>query len=602
MSNNTTTTFRKLPKYLQDYVVKQEYEKYTAIEHATWRFVMRNAREFFNQHAYHVYLEGLRETGVPISRIPNVDEMDQVLNRFAWGAVCVSGFIPPLIFLDFQARKILPIATDMRSLEHLLYTPAPDIVHEAAGHAPIIADPGYAEYLKRYAEIARKAIFSNEDIKLYEAIRFLSDTKENPDSTNHKIAKAEYRLQECVDSITWDSEASIVARLFWWTAEYGLIGSLEQPKIYGAGLLSSLSESSECLTANVKKIPLSLACTKQSYDITKPQPQLFVARDFNHLINVLAELESTLAFTKGGIAGLRVAHRAKTVTTTVLDSGIEITGILQEVVSIDNTDSLLLHWEGPIQVSFRGKQLDGHDKNRYHLGLTVILGDWEGDHQVPVFSLSDRELMDIGLQAGKMSTLNYRSGVIVKGVLNNIERYYNRALIINWNNCLAVKGETTFVDPSFGQFNLIIGTSVKSVYGGPADVEAFGNHKGIDIASSSPARKSPYTKEELILLSLYQQLRNLRESYEDKKTSRTVVKDSLKTIASKLSNYPKEWLLRLEIIECLEQFFDTDRSNPSPLIKELKKDLLNASEYQSPAIKEFVKRGLKLAAVPDYRN
>jgi phenylalanine-4-hydroxylase len=282
LSNELNKTFQRLPKYLQNYVVKQHYDKYTAREHATWRFIMRHARSFFKKHAYNVYLTGLEKTGVPISRIPNIDEMDQVLSKFGWGAVCVSGFIPPLAFLAFQAHKVLPIAADMRSLEHIAYTPAPDIVHEAAGHAPILADPDYANYLQSFAEIARKAIYSDEDVKLYEAIRLLSDVKENSDSTKEQIVEAETNLQNTVKSVTWDSEASIVSRIFWWTAEYGLIGSLQNPKIYGAGLLSSLGESRDCLEDKIEKIPLNMECTKQSYDITKPQPQLFVASDFNH--------------------------------------------------------------------------------------------------------------------------------------------------------------------------------------------------------------------------------------------------------------------------------------------------------------------------------
>ena len=67
----------------------------------------------------------------------------------------------------------------MRSLEHLFYTPTPDIVHEAAGHSPMIADADYAEYLKYYGKIACKAISSSEDYDLYIAIRELSDIKEN---------------------------------------------------------------------------------------------------------------------------------------------------------------------------------------------------------------------------------------------------------------------------------------------------------------------------------------------------------------------------------------------------------------------------------------
>ena len=96
--------------------------------------------------------------GIPLDRIPKVDEMDKKLDAYKWGAVTVKGFIPPIIFMEFLSRRVLPIAVDMRTLEHVTYTPAPDIIHEAAGHAPIIANTDYADYLCAYGEVAKKAI------------------------------------------------------------------------------------------------------------------------------------------------------------------------------------------------------------------------------------------------------------------------------------------------------------------------------------------------------------------------------------------------------------------------------------------------------------
>ena len=116
--------------------------------------------------------------------------MDEKLRRFGWRAVAVSGFIPPAAFMEFQSLGVLPIACDMRKLENLAYTPAPDIVHEAAGHAPIIADPEYAAYLREYGEVSRKAIFTDQDMAVYEAIRNLSGVKEDPASTPEQLAAA----------------------------------------------------------------------------------------------------------------------------------------------------------------------------------------------------------------------------------------------------------------------------------------------------------------------------------------------------------------------------------------------------------------------------
>ena len=76
--------------------------------------------------------------------------MNRMLKDIGWAAVAVDGFIPPNAFMEFQAYNILVIASDIRQLEHIEYTPAPDIIHEGAGHAPIIANPEYAEYLRRF--------------------------------------------------------------------------------------------------------------------------------------------------------------------------------------------------------------------------------------------------------------------------------------------------------------------------------------------------------------------------------------------------------------------------------------------------------------------
>ncbi len=100
---------------------------------------------------------------------------------------------------------------------------------------------------------------------------------------------------------------ALLSRLHWWTVEYGLIGTLENPKIYGAGLLSSIGESVSCLEPHVKKIPYSIEAAQTAFDITTKQPQLFVCRDFQHLSDVLEEFASKMAFTVGGLEGINKA-------------------------------------------------------------------------------------------------------------------------------------------------------------------------------------------------------------------------------------------------------------------------------------------------------
>ena len=285
-----------IPKHLKQYIVDQEYERYTIIDHRVWKFIMDISIPFFKKHAHSSYYDGLNKTGITFDKIPSIKDMNEKMSKIGWGAVPVRGFIPPWAFMEFQALGILPIACDMRSRQHLTYTPAPDIVHESAGHSPIIINEEYSNYLKLYGKIASKAVFSKEDENIYFAIRKLSDLKEDKNASKKEIMIAENELVEAKLSQTKPSEATLLSRLHWWTVEYGLIGKINNPKIYGAGLLSSVGESQNCLSQNVKKLPLTIDCINYNYDITEQQPQLFVAESFSKLTDILLEFEKTMLF------------------------------------------------------------------------------------------------------------------------------------------------------------------------------------------------------------------------------------------------------------------------------------------------------------------
>ena len=140
----------RLPKHLMSLVIDQPYNEYTEQDHAVWRYVMRQNVKYLSRVAHGSYLDGLKKTGISINRIPHMYGMNRILKEIGWAAVAVDGFIPPAAFMEFQAYKVLVIAADIRPINQIEYTPAPDIIHEAAGHAPIIADPDYAEYLRLF--------------------------------------------------------------------------------------------------------------------------------------------------------------------------------------------------------------------------------------------------------------------------------------------------------------------------------------------------------------------------------------------------------------------------------------------------------------------
>src|SRR4051794_1162544 len=388
-----------LPKHLLQFAVDQRYDEYTPVDHAVWRFIMRQNIFFLKEYAHKVYFQGLLETGISFERIPRIQEMNDILGQIGWGAVAVDGFIPPAAFMEFQAYKVLVIACDMRQIHHIEYTPAPDIVHEAAGHAPIIVDQEYSRYLQRFGEVGAKAMQSRKDFELYEAIRSLSILKELPNSDPEKVAAATRLVEEKQQNLGEPSEMALLSRLHWWTVEYGLIGTLDNPKIYGAGLLSSIGESVSCLEPHVKKISYSIDAANQPFDITTKQPQLFVCRDFQHLSDVLEEFASEMAYRVGGLEGLNKAVECKRAATAEYSSGLQVTGVFTEILADDNGQPIYLRTTGPSALAYKGRQLDGQGKDRHAEGFGAPIGHWK----------------ETTLREGEDAQLEFTNGVTVTG-------------------------------------------------------------------------------------------------------------------------------------------------------------------------------------------
>ena len=555
-----------LPQHLQKYIVEQNYQKYTAVDHAVWRYVLRQLKNYLSTHAHSSYIDGLEKTGIEIEYIPKIEDIIAKLEKFGWRALPVSGFIPPAAFMELQSLSVLPIASDMRSMDHLLYTPAPDIVHEAAGHAPIIADPEYAAYLKEYAQVAKKAIISKEDLDLYKAIRELSDIKENPNSTPQQITEAEAELERVSESMSFVSEASELSRMNWWTAEYGLIGDIKAPKIFGAGLLSSMGESQWCLSEKVKKLPLSVNCIKQTYDITEPQPQLFVADSFKHLSAVLKELSDTMAFNIGGIKALQKALQAETVNTVEFENKLQISGKLQNIIRAKNSEVAYLQFNGPTQLAYQSKEISGHDKNYHVHGYGTPVG-------VPKTNVQE-------IETNQAVTLEYASGIKVTGTLKAKTKLSNDAFILTFENANCWFESEHLFKPEWGLYDVIVANTVTSVYGGPADRVAYGETD--DFVASRVAAPN-YTAEQLKLFAFYQKLRDLRQASEKQTTQIEELFEQTKI------QYPEEWLLFVELLEMTLKV-----SNAEKLSKKIEVYLNTLSDKSSKA-RDLIHEGIKLA-------
>jgi phenylalanine-4-hydroxylase len=394
-----------LPDSLEPFVVEQVPARYTAMDQAVWRFVLLQLCDRLQHTAHPSYVRGLTESGISPEHIPSIAEMNRCLSRLGWGAVCVDGFIPPRAFQGFQARGILPIAAEIRSVEQLPYTPAPDIIHEAAGHAPILIDPEYAAYVRAIGEVGSRAFSSPEDARVDRAVRRLSELKEARAPEPEELAAAEQELVQAYAAASEPSEAARIARLYWWTAEYGLVGTPRDYRLYGAGLLSSLGESHFCHAPEVSKLVLSPACTDVSYDITRPQPQLFVARDFSHLHEVLAAVSRTLAHEIGGDHALGLAAASQEPCTLSLEGGVELCGVVQRVEGSARAGLIELAAGCSL---VRGGRLLGEHAEPLLVPVGVLV-----DGRSPQ-SLSVAELRRDADAQGRVRVA-YQSGVVVSG-------------------------------------------------------------------------------------------------------------------------------------------------------------------------------------------
>jgi len=539
----------RVPAHLKQFVVDQNYAKYTPIDQAVWRYVMRQNSSFLGKRAHKSYLDGLRTSGIEIEQIPDVTKMNESLAKIGWGAVTIDGFIPAVAFFDFQAHGLLPIACDIRTYDHIAYTPAPDIIHEAAGHCPIILDEKYRSYLKLFGDIGSRAMSSREDYEVYEAIRLLSIVKEDPSATEEEIRAAEEDLERKIQAVTEVSEAAELARLYWWTVEYGLIGDVDDPQIYGAGLLSSVGESMSCLQADVKKIPFSLkACIETDFDITKPQPQLFVCKDFDELIDAVKEFAKTMAVSVGGTPSLIKALKMGQTSTSVYSSGLQVSGIVTKLEYDSSGEAVYLNTTGPTALAVGDRELPGHGKAYHSEGFGSPIGLLAGV-DTPLEDFTDEQLSAAGLILGQSAKLAFASGIIVTGNVAYIHRENGKVVLIGFDQCSVTYGEQTLFRAEWGTYDMAVGAKIVSVFAGAADREKF--ESGTHQPSATSLKRPTYTEEQKVLHTLYQQVRDLREG----SPSTAELERQLTGILLKLDeSYPADWLLRLEILELLVQY------------------------------------------------
>jgi phenylalanine-4-hydroxylase len=333
-----------------------------------------------------------------------------------------------------------------------------------------------------------------------------------------------------------------IRNLHWWTVEYGLIGTLEDPKIYGAGLLSSIGESEWCMSDKVKKIPYSIIAADTDFDITKPQPQLFVTPNFAHLSLVLEEFANTMALRKGGLKGLKKLIDSKNLGTILLSTGIQISGKFTNVIANDNLKMAYFQTTGPTALAYKNKELIGHHKEYHADGFGSPVGKLKGIN-IAIEDMSPTDLEAYGIYEGKTVVLNFEGSIRVEGeIITGKRNLKGKIILISFKNCTVKHNDTILFQPEWGVYDMAVGKEVISAYSGIADPENYGL---VFEVPKEKTHKIQYSKSDIKLHKLYMEVREIRES-------NNLDNASLESIFNTVSNeYPNDWLLPLEIYELI---------------------------------------------------
>ncbi len=244
------------------FYVEQLYDRYSEEDHQVWSTLASRRLETLESQASEVFLEGLRILGLDRDHVPDLKYVNSRLSELTgWQSRPVPGYLPAKAFFACLARRQFPTTITIRPKELLEYLPEPDIFHDVFGHVPLHGDPVFAEFLQTYGQAALRC--------------------EDP-----------YHVER-------------LARLFWFTVEFGLIEEKGEVKLYGSGLISSLGESFHALeSANVDRRPFNMEEVCQThFEIDHYQPILYVLESFEQLrdsMNAYAEQvleQSTLAAT-----------------------------------------------------------------------------------------------------------------------------------------------------------------------------------------------------------------------------------------------------------------------------------------------------------------
>ena len=234
------------------FFLKQDWPAYTAEDHLVWQTLYARRMETLSLTGSAVFLEGATTIGLGPDEVPDLSRVNaRLAARTGWNAVPVSGFLPAKEFFACLAERRFPTTVTIRSMAQLDYLPEPDIFHDVFGHVPLHAHPVFADFLQRFGQAASRAVT--------------------------------------------EEQVEAMARLFWFTVEFGLVREAGMVKVYGSGLISSHGDAANALGPTCDRRPFSLeAVLAQPFQIDRLQDVLFVVDDYAQLFDAVEQASAAL--------------------------------------------------------------------------------------------------------------------------------------------------------------------------------------------------------------------------------------------------------------------------------------------------------------------
>jgi phenylalanine-4-hydroxylase len=240
------------PETASDWTIPQDWASYTHEEHTVWDRLYARQTELLQDRACAAFRQGVEHLRLSDKGIPNFEELSERLSkRTGWRVVAVPGLVPDEVFFEHLANRRFVAGRFIRKPEQLDYLQEPDVFHDLFGHVPLLSNPVFADYMQAYGEGGLKALRLNALEKL--------------------------------------------ARLYWYTVEFGLIAEPQGLRLYGAGILSSFGESRFALEdSSPNRLRFNLMRVMRTrYRIDDYQQSYFVIDDFDELLHQTRDADFT---------------------------------------------------------------------------------------------------------------------------------------------------------------------------------------------------------------------------------------------------------------------------------------------------------------------